>query len=281
MMPDPQLLILFGLTFIINLVGSLAYSVRIAGVRTMRIAVSFSMFNILVLVSRTANSFQSPMLAKRVESHIAVVGAVGSQVAAGSRLAESGLADFRWLIGAASLATLCGALLTPTLQRLFARGVDSFAEHRSLPRLMFRAFSAAGLAQIRGALVLPRAANVSALFSRSRISISVIAMNMIATAVWTVGVFASIYAGYLNPQLRSTASNLSGIINGLSTILLFIVVDPYLSLVTDDVIKGRATEPFFRRSVVWLLASRLGGTLLAQLLLVPAAMAITAAARWL
>lgn len=272
-MPDPQLLILFALTFIINLVGSLAYSVRIAGVRTMRIAVSFSMFNILVLVSRTANSFQAPMLAKRVEQHL--------QSGAVDQLAANGLADFRWLIGAASLATLCGAMLTPTFQRLFAKGVDAFAEHRSLPRLMFRAFSPVGLTHIRSALVLPRTTNISALFSRSRISISVIAMNMIATAVWTVGVFASIYAGYLNPNLRSTASNLSGIINGISTILLFIVVDPYLSLVTDDVIKGRATEPFFRRSVVWLLASRLGGTILAQLLLVPAAWAITAAARWL
>src|SRR5262245_17829647 len=39
---DPQLWLLFWLTFVINLVGSLAYSVRIAGVRTLRIAVSLS-----------------------------------------------------------------------------------------------------------------------------------------------------------------------------------------------------------------------------------------------
>jgi len=64
---DAQLAVLFGLTFVINLIGSLAYSVRIAGVRTGRIALSFSLFNILVLVSRTANTFQAPLLAKRVE----------------------------------------------------------------------------------------------------------------------------------------------------------------------------------------------------------------------
>ena len=40
---DRQLTILFALTFLINLVGSLAYSVRIAGVRTGRIALSFSL----------------------------------------------------------------------------------------------------------------------------------------------------------------------------------------------------------------------------------------------
>lgn len=265
MIIDWQLMILLALTFVINLIGSLAYSVRIAGVRTMRIAVSFSMFNILVLVSRTANSFQAPMLAKRVEQNLH----------AG---AASGVADFRWLLAAASMATIVGALLTPTFQRLFAKGVDAFAVHRSLPRLMFKAFSPVGLAHIRESLVFPRANNVRVLFSHSRISVSVVLMNMAATAVWTVGVFASLYAGYLNPELRATSSNLSGLINGLSTILLFIIVDPYLSLVTDDVLQGKASEPFFRRSVIWLLGSRLAGTVLAQVLLVPAAEAIAAAA---
>ncbi|MEX3910140.1 DUF2837 family protein, partial [Paraburkholderia sp. BR14319] len=42
-----------------------AYAVRIAGVRTRRIAVSFSLFGIIALVSRTANSFQGPFIAKR------------------------------------------------------------------------------------------------------------------------------------------------------------------------------------------------------------------------
>ena len=62
---DTQLVTICLLTFVIHLVGTLAYSVRIAGVRTRRIAVSFALFNILVLVSRTSNSFQGPFLAKR------------------------------------------------------------------------------------------------------------------------------------------------------------------------------------------------------------------------
>ena len=42
---DVQLAILCGLTFVIHLIGTLAYAVRIAGVRTRRIAVSFALFN--------------------------------------------------------------------------------------------------------------------------------------------------------------------------------------------------------------------------------------------
>jgi hypothetical protein len=52
---DIQLLVLCSLTFVIHLIGTLAYAVRIAGVRTRRIAISFALFNILVLVSRTSN----------------------------------------------------------------------------------------------------------------------------------------------------------------------------------------------------------------------------------
>ena len=51
---DINLAIICLLTFIIHLIGTLAYAVRIAGVRTRRIAVSFALFNILILVSRTA-----------------------------------------------------------------------------------------------------------------------------------------------------------------------------------------------------------------------------------
>ena len=146
---DGQLALLFALTFVINLVGSLAYSVRIAGVRTLRIAISLSLFNILLLVSRTANSFQAPILAKRVESSLAAA-------------AKAPANDFRWLLAAASLATIVGAVLTPTCQRLFTRAVKKFAEDRSVARLVLRLFSPAGLAAVRDAVAVPSMRTVHA-----------------------------------------------------------------------------------------------------------------------
>lgn len=68
---DIQLLAICVLTFVIHVIATLAYAVRIAGVRTRRIAVSFALFGIIALVSRTANSFQGPLLAKRVEEGLA------------------------------------------------------------------------------------------------------------------------------------------------------------------------------------------------------------------
>jgi DNA replication protein DnaC len=80
--------------------GTLAYAVRIAGVRTRRIAISFSLFNILALVSRTSNSFQGPFLAKRIESRLL-----------GAQLASSMLSDLRWLLVTATTATALGGRL--------------------------------------------------------------------------------------------------------------------------------------------------------------------------
>jgi hypothetical protein len=123
---DAQLLVICILTFIIHLIGTLAYAARIAGVRTRRIAISFSLFNILILASRTSNSFQGPFLAKRIENNIA------------SGMANGLLADFRWMLWSATLATIVGALLIPTFQRLFSRAVLDFQVNRSIPRLLSR-----------------------------------------------------------------------------------------------------------------------------------------------
>jgi hypothetical protein len=99
-------------------------------------------------------------------------------------------------------------------------------------------------------------------------------MNVVAQASLTVGVIASLYAGYLYPEFRVTASQLSAVVNGFATILLFVLIDPQLSVMTDDVVEGRVSQPDYRRTIVWLSMSRIAGTLLAQALLVPSAMLV-------
>jgi hypothetical protein len=264
---DRQLLVICVLTFIIHLVGTLAYAARIAGVRTRRIAISFSLFNILILVSRTSNSFQGPFLAKRIENNIA--GGVSHGL----------LADFRWMLLSATLATLFGALLIPTCQRIFSRAVLHFQVNRSFGRLLLRIFFQGGLAQLKSVASIPAAENLTRMGAADGISPWAIALNVAAIALWTTGVFASLYAGYLNPALRVTSSSLSAVINGAATILMFVFIDPQMSVMTDDVIEGRTSEPHFRRAIVWLVGSRLAGTLLAQLILIPAALLIVSVAQ--
>ena len=256
-----QVAAVFLFTFVIHLTSTLSYALRMAGVRTGRIAVSFALTNLLLLVSRTSNTFQGPLLAKHVERNI-LDGTPGDATS-----------DFRLLMLAATLATCCGALLVPTSQRLFAAAIEAFTRHRSLPRLLLRVLTPAGLRRARAAMSVPSTKNLTRLSLR-RAPLRLVAFNALATALLTVNVFASLYAGCLNPELRMTANNLSPVVNGLSTILLFVYIDPYLSILTDDVLAGRESESFFRRCVVLFIGGRLLGTLLAQFLLLPAARGI-------
>jgi hypothetical protein len=259
---DSQLLIICLLTAAINLIGTLAYAARIAGVRTRRIAMSFALFNILVLVSRTSNSFLGPFLAKRIEVRIADGGG------------EALLFDFHLVLASASLAVVIGILLVPTGQRLFASAIGYFQEHRSTTRMLLRTATPAGLHTLRRALTPPSPGVLKELVKERGVGWGVLLANCLAQALITVGVVASLYAGYLNPEFRVTASQLSAVVNGFATILLFALIDPQLSVMTDDVVEGRVSEALFRRTIVWISLSRLAGTLLAQVLFLPAAQAV-------
>lgn len=259
---DAQLLVICLLTAGINLIGTLAYAARIAGVRTRRIAMSFALFNILVLVSRTSNSFLGPFLAKRIETRIASGGG------------EALLDDFRLVLMSASIAVAVGIAMVPTAQRLFARAIGYFQEHRSTTRMILRSASPAGLRTVRDSIALPHLEQLRELGRVRGVGWGVLLANCLAQALITVGVLASLYAGYLNPEYRVTASQLSAVINGFATILLFALIDPQLSVMTDDVVEGRVSEPLFRRTIVWISISRLVGTLLAQAVFVPAAMLV-------
>lgn len=259
-----NLLIICVLTFIIHLVGTLAYATRIAGIRTGYIATAITLFNLLVLVSRTSNTFQSPLIAKRIDT---------------AGVPDSLLSDFRWILAAAALATVFGALLIPSAQRMFVRAVTLLQRHRSLVRVVWHASHPQRLLRSTCFLALPTAANLRFIQSRGGLSWSFLSLNVLAVALWTVGVFAALYAGVLEPRLALTCSQLSSIINGVATILMFLLIDPQLSMLTDDAIKGSVGQSTFRGAIASLVGARLLGVLLAQVLLLPAALIIVHVAR--
>lgn len=253
-----QIIIVLALTFLINLITTLSYSVRIVGIRTGRIAVSFALFNILVLISRTANGFQAPLLASSIEKNI------------NSGLGENTL-DFRLIILSCTLATIVGGFLIPTFQRILSIAVDRFSVYKSVPKVIFHGFSKTGITSIRENIVIPSSKNITTLDLGADFPWKVFIMNVFAVAIITIGVLSSLYAGYLNPEFRTTASSLSAIINGLATILMFIFIDPFLSVMTDEVVLGKTKESTFRKYIVYMVLARLIGTFLAQILLIPSA----------
>lgn len=266
---DSQFIVLLLTTFVIHFVLTLSYSVRITGVMTGRIAVSMALFNVVLLSLNAANTLQGPLLSKRIENSLQGNSVVPLE------------GDFRWLIVAASIATVVGAFLIPTFHRLLSKAVIAFSVHHSLPRVILHSFSRTGIVHLRDSIHVPRPAALVRAPLEERLPWRVITLNIAATGISTIGTFASLYAGYLLPAYRMTANNLSGLVNGIATVMLLLVIEPYLSMLTDEALQGKVTVNFMRRAVVWLVGSRFLGTLLAQLLFIPAAMLIAAVARWI
>jgi hypothetical protein len=253
-----QIILVLILTFLINLITTLSYSVRIVGIRTGRIAVSFALFNILVLISRTANGFQAPLLASSIEKNI--------HSGFGSNIFE-----FRLIILSCTIATLVGGFLIPSFQRLLSIAVLRFSVYKSVPKIVLHSFSKGGIIHFKESIVAPSAKNIRQIDFLNDFPWKVFIMNIVAVAIVTIGVLSSLYAAYINPEFRTTSSTLSSVINGFATILMFVFIDPYLSIITDEVVLGTCKESTFRKYIVYMVLARVLGTIIAQIIFIPSA----------
>ncbi len=265
---DYQLLFLSLLVILINIISTLSYSVRIAGVSTGRIAFALSLFNLMVLFSRSSNAILAQLLSKRTEEDIL-----------STAIPNPG--DFRILLLAAALGTLAGAFLIPTFQRILTRAVRSYEARPSMGALLMTAANPRNWWLAAGDFTMPSPRNVEQMRKAKPLPWHVFLLNAGGTALITCGVFSSLYAGYLVPELRLTAGNLSALVNFIGTILMFALVDPHFSYLSDKVVSGEASHSYFRSVVVGMAGSRLAGTFLAQLILVPGAWVIAKVAHWI
>ncbi|WP_410769386.1 lipid II flippase Amj family protein [Fontibacillus sp. BL9] len=249
------LISIFVLTLIIHTAETLSYSLRFAGVKINKIAVALSLTGIIVLVSRTANLIQAPMTAKFIDF-------------AKTDPTFNVLGYLRIIIIASSVGTLIAIFLFPTFVILWERVISKLEVAGSLPRLI----SSVTIGQLKNTRHYLRKPSFRlSQFKVLGISKRFIILNIFVTAIYTVGVLSSLYAAHLVPELSTTASQSSGLINGIATILLTIFIDPQVGLITDRAINNKLYRDQLGKIYVLLMGSRLMGTLLAQVLLLPAA----------
>jgi len=262
---NQQLIVVFVMTMIIHTAETLSYSIRLAGVRLNKIAVALSLTGIIVLVSRTANLIQAPLTAKFVDY-------------AKANVSFLLLNHLRIILLASSVGTLIAIALFPTFVSLFGRIIAKLEVAGSIPKLI----SSVSIGQLKNTkhyLKLPRLR-----LSQYRylgISKKFIGLNIVVTSFYTVGVLSSLYAAYLFPQYSTAASQASGIINGIATILLTVFIDPQLGLITDKALNHAEQRTQLGKIYVVLMTTRFAGTMLAQFVLVPAAYFIGYVVGWI
>lgn len=247
-------------TFLIHLTESLAYSMRYAGLKTKQIAIAMSFVTSTLLVSRLSNMFQAPLLGKMVDN-------TGTTV--NSAAIHQLMIDFRFIILAGAVGTTAGILLSPSFVNVFKLAIGKFLDVGSLPKMAILALKPSNTLKIIKCFRLPRLSMLNGV-SISNIPKTFLVMNMFVTSIYTIGVLCSLYAGANLPLLKATAVQLSGIVNGIATILLTIIVDPEGARVTDQAMHGKRPISDVKTVVVFLLFSRLLGTLVvAQILFLP------------
>ncbi len=264
---DKAVIVVAVLIGIMAMVDTLALSIRTSGAITKRLAIALALFNLIIVFSRLSNLIQAP-----------IVGNMADKTAVLDPVLRDMLVNaLGWkihiIIFATTIGTALGALLTPTFIRIFMRMIVVFEEVKTLPRM------ALYLAHPKRWLRLPKywaspftSRTLGYLKGFNRLPMDFVFFQVLVTAFYTVGVLSTIFAAALHPELRATAVTLSGIVNGIATFLLFILVDPPAAMVTDQCINGKRPISDAKVMNTYLVTARLAGTIIAQFILYAMAM---------
>ncbi|MCD1260636.1 lipid II flippase Amj family protein [Paenibacillus athensensis] len=251
-----KLIIVCLLTMLIHASETSSYAIRYAGVRMGKLAVSLSLAGMVLLVSRTSNLLQAPLMGKIIDY---------------ARLHESYDLEraLRYILGASALGTFAAMIVFPSMVLLCSRVIAHLETSGSIGGML----TSVTLERLRNAKNHLRKPNLAMLKALRLFGVPkrLLLLNCLVTAVYTVGVLGSLYAAYLQPELSTTASQSSGLINGIATIILTLFIDPQLAMLTDQAMASKSKGARLGKVFALLMVSRFIGTLLAQLLLIPAA----------
>jgi hypothetical protein len=257
-----------------------AFAARIAGVTTKRIALSISLFTLFATASRFANLFYAPLLgtiSDRTGNLVTAAIAAGSAELARPQVQQFEL-QLRLIVLLGTVGTLVGALLLPTFQYMFVRGINSYQRTDSVPASLFRLTDWRVVRDIVQHIRLPNPAGWGQ-YKLSRVPQKLLIANTVVQAVYAIGVVAAVYASVRDPAFARTATLLSGIVNGVGTIAFTLFVDPTAAGIVDSAVHGKRTIEDVRAMVFWLTVTMVLGTLISQLLLYPATVIIDIAAK--
>lgn len=261
----------------VTMLASTTVASRISAVVTRRVATAVAVYNLFFLMTRLAQQIYSPFvasLADNVELHHQPVSSL--------------LPSFRWIIGGASIGALLAVLFMPTFVEIYNTTIRALERMGSFPRLFVSMLNPRSWVALIRCARRPSRFGVTLADFKS-IPHGFIWGNLLVISIYTIGVMAAIYAGaalrsspiLADRELARAATLLSSVVNGLATITLSVIVDPTSALITDQCVKGERPVHHIYVMAIYLLIGIVIGTLLSQILFVPATWVITEGARFL
>ncbi|MBV9440298.1 MAG: DUF2837 family protein, partial [Candidatus Eremiobacteraeota bacterium] len=212
---DGNLILAASLNLVTQAIQIGAYAARYSGVTTGRIATAISLFSLLVTASRLAALFMVPALGAMADrpANRAVAAHLTTLPAPALHVFD---AQIRIVVAAGSAGVLLGALLLPLFLAMFVRGIRAFERLGSIPRALTRLLDPRVLVDLVRTL-RPRRVALSD-FPLAAVPRKLLVANTILFSVYAVGVVAAYYASVIVLDARTTATGLSGLVNGIGTI---------------------------------------------------------------
>lgn len=250
------------------------YSARVSGSRTAKVAIAITIYNFFSLIARLAGQIYAPF-----------VGAVTDHLThrpLGVALDQASLDKlehfYRSLISGSTLGCFVSILLLPSFVKIFELIIAGMDCHHSLPKVLLNGFKPKNLRRLLGTLTPPWQQSVT-LAALKRLPKAFLWANVIVLGFQTCGQLAAIYAGAtFAPELARTTTLLSPLINGVSTIVLALIVDPTANNMIDEAVAGERPKKDIETMTFYLAMGSIAGTLIAQLVFLPAAWLISQAA---
>ncbi len=274
----PNLIIAVTLTLVTQAIQIGAYAARYAGVVTGRIATAISLFSLLVVSSRLASLFMVPSLGALADLPANAATKAGLSSLAPDMLARFDL-QMRLVVAGGSVGIVLGALLLPMFLTMFLRGIRAFERLGSIPHALMRLFDPRVLGDLGYALFHPPPLRLAD-FPLAGVPRKLLVANTLLFAFYSVGVVAAFYASDIDLHARTTASGLSGLVNGVGTIAFALFIDPTTALIVDQTVRDERPRSDVGAMIFWLIVTAFIGTILAQLILAPAAHYIAAVANF-
>lgn len=261
---DTRLIFISLLACLVTLLTATTVASRPAAIATKRVAMAFTMYNIFFMVTRFANLFYLPLL--------------GTYVDKAERSGNLSLLSMqiRLVLGGAALGGILAWLFLPTLIEIYVRGIRSLERRQSMVKVIMGLANPRKWIHVFTAIRRPSNFGVS-LLNLEGVPPGFLILNILATAIWTVGALAALYSSALCPEYERTSTLLSGLVNFIPAILFSMIVDPKASLITDQAIAGARPEKQVFITAVYLSAGNVLGTILSQFFLIPGAKVIQAA----
>jgi hypothetical protein len=240
---------------------------RLAGVRTKRVATGLTLFNLFATTGRLLNLFYAPLLSSMTDHARKMHDIAGFD------------GSMRLVMIAATLGAVLGGALIPWSVKILQRGIGAFERSGSLVTALSRLAAPSVLTWVFSEFRLPTVSTFK--HSAKSLPKSFLIWNVVVTAFWVAGPLAALYASVIAPDVTATCIALSGLITGVATITLTLIVDPAAALITDQAALGQRPEADVKAMLLYLVITAIIGTLLSQLLLDPAAGVIAYVARFL